>query len=70
MVHLFGFITKKFVTMYGHMNIKKIKIYTCGDSGMKLPKCDDSGLKTGKYGDGETEISKWDDNGIKWNKVI
>jgi len=23
LVHLVGFITKKFVTMYGHMNVKK-----------------------------------------------
>jgi len=23
LVHLLGFITKKFVTMHGHMNIKK-----------------------------------------------
>ena len=25
LVHLFGFIIKKFVTMYGHMNVKKNK---------------------------------------------
>jgi len=25
LVHLFGFITKKFVTMHGHMNLKKNK---------------------------------------------
>jgi len=24
-VHLFGFITKKFVTMHGHMNVKSDK---------------------------------------------
>jgi hypothetical protein len=23
LVHLFGFITKKFVTMHGHLNVKK-----------------------------------------------
>jgi len=24
LVHLFGFVTKKFVTMHGHMNVKNI----------------------------------------------
>jgi len=26
-VHLFGFITKKFVTMHGHLNVKFVRIY-------------------------------------------
>jgi len=29
-VHLVGFITKKFVTMHGHMNVKKCAYYVCG----------------------------------------
>ena len=30
LVHLVGFITKKFVTMqYGHMNVKWVRIYIC-----------------------------------------
>jgi len=26
LVHLFGFITKEFVTMHGHMNVKWVQI--------------------------------------------
>jgi len=29
LVHLFGFITKKFLTMPGHMNVKKKSLYQC-----------------------------------------
>jgi len=29
LVHLVGFITKKFVTMHGHMNVKKVRNHFC-----------------------------------------
>jgi len=29
LVHLVGFIRKKFVTMHGHMNVKKTCAYSC-----------------------------------------
>ena len=28
LVHLVGFITKKFVTMHGHMNVKSYRYFT------------------------------------------
>jgi len=34
LVHLVGFIKKKFVTMYGHMNVKKklnSEVHCCGE---------------------------------------
>jgi len=39
LVHLVGFITKKFVTMHGHMNLKSfvISYYTVQISGLFFP---------------------------------
>jgi len=35
-VHLFGIITKKFVTMHGHMNVKKAALCSYGYCMMRL----------------------------------
>ena len=56
LVHLVGFIIKKFVTMHGHMNVKKVLThYALPGRGMTCDNTVRSGIRIlnggGNYGD-------------------